>query len=52
MPTALGNPLVPFVPGILMVEGVLGVGDRDEPDGRRSLVRLQLDWPAVSGVLK
>lgn len=52
MPTALGNRLVPFVPGILMVEGVLGVGDRDEPDGRRSLIRLQLDWSAVSGVLK
>jgi hypothetical protein len=26
-----------------MVEGMLGVGDLDEPDGRRSLVRLQLD---------
>ena len=38
--------VVPFVPGILMVEGMLGVGDLDEPDGRRSLVRLQLDWSA------
>jgi hypothetical protein len=42
--------VVPFVPGILMVEGMLGVGDLDEPDGRRSLVRLQLDWPASVAV--
>jgi hypothetical protein len=52
MPSGFADKLVPFVPGILMVEGELGVGDRDEPDGRRSLVRLQIDWTAVSGVLK
>jgi len=55
LPLALAGRMVPFVPGILMVEGELSVGDRDEPDGRRSLVRLQLDWPASaagSGVVK
>jgi len=55
LPGALADRVVPFVPGILMVEGELAVGARDEPDGRRSLVRLQLDWPtlaAVPGVLK
>ncbi len=55
LPEPLAGSVVPFVPGILMVEGELGVGDRDEPDGRRSLVRLQLDWPAlpaVPGVVK
>ena len=50
LPLALAGRMVPFVPGILMVEGELSVGDRDEPDGRRSLVRLQLDWPALAAV--
>jgi hypothetical protein len=55
LPEPLAGRVVPFIPGILMVEGELAVGGRDEPDGRRSLVRLQLDWPtraAVPGVLK
>jgi hypothetical protein len=55
LPATLGGRRPPFVPGILMVEGVLGVGASDEPDGRRSFVRLQLDWsPAASasGVLQ
>ena len=50
LPPALAGLVVPFVPGILMVEGQLGVGARDEPDGRRSMVRLQLDWPALTAV--
>ncbi len=55
LPGLLAKRVVPYVPGIVMVEGVLGVGARDEPDGRRSFVRLQLDWPAkapASGVLQ
>ena len=55
LPEPLAGRVVTFIPGILMVEGELAVGCRDEPDGRRSLVRLQLDWPtraAVPGVLK
>jgi hypothetical protein len=36
---------MPYVPGILMLEGRLEVGLEDEPDGRRSLVRLAVDWP-------
>lgn len=55
LPSALSGRVAPYVPGILMLEGILGVGDRDEPDGRRSLVRLQLDWPVsspVAGVLQ
>lgn len=55
LPKALSGRVAPYVPGILMLEGILGVGDRDEPDGRRSLVRLQLDWPVTppaSGVLQ
>lgn len=38
----------PYVPGVLMLEGRLEVGAREEPDGRRSFVRLQLDWPPAS----
>lgn len=47
LPAALAARVAPYVPGVLMVEGILGVGARDEPDGRRSFVRLQLDWPAA-----
>ena len=36
---------MPYVPGVLMLEGRLEVGAVDEPDGRRSFVRLQLDPP-------
>lgn len=50
LPAALAGRTPPFVPGILMVEGVLGVGASEEPDGRRSYVRLQLDWPSVAPV--
>ena len=50
LPAALAGRVVPFVPGMLMVEGQLGVGALDEPDGRRSMVRLQLDWPALTAV--
>jgi hypothetical protein len=50
LPSALAGRAVPFIPGILMVEGVLSVGARDEPDGRRSYVRLQLDRPALAAV--
>lgn len=36
---------VPFTPGPLLLTGVLSVGNRPEPDGRISLVRLRLDPP-------
>lgn len=37
----------PYIPGVLMLEGRLDVGQQDEPDGRRSFVRLQLELPPV-----
>jgi len=37
--------LVPFTPGPLLLTGTLSVGNRPEPGGRVSLVRLQLDPP-------
>lgn len=46
LPSAMTARPAPYVPGVLMVEGWLEVGLRDEPDGRRSFVRLRLDWPA------
>ncbi len=39
-------PIVPFTPGPLLLTGTLSVGNRDEADGRVSLVRLQLDPPS------
>lgn len=36
---------VPFTPGLLLLTGVLDLGNRDEPDGRISAVRLRLDAP-------
>jgi hypothetical protein len=38
-------PAVPFTPDPLLLTGTLGVGNRNEPSGRVSLVRLQLDPP-------
>jgi hypothetical protein len=40
------SPVTPFTPGLLLLTGRLEVGDREEGDGRRSLVRLHLDPPA------
>ncbi len=42
VPAARGKP-VPFTPGPLLLTGTLSVGNRSEPDGRVSLVRLTLD---------
>jgi len=39
------TPLVPFTPGLLLLTGTLSVGNREEPDGRVSAVRLALDPP-------
>jgi hypothetical protein len=36
----------PFTPGLLLLTGTLSVGNRTEPDGRVSTVRLQLDPPS------
>ena len=35
--------VIPYVPGLIKVTGVLTVGNQEEADGRVSLVRLQLD---------
>ena len=37
------QPKVLFTPGLLLLTGRLEVGDREEPDGRHSIVRLHLD---------
>lgn len=37
------RPVVPHSRGLLLLTGRLEVGDREEPDGRHSLVRLHLD---------
>ncbi len=37
------QPITPFTPGLLLLTGRIEVGDREEADGRHSLVRLQLD---------
>jgi hypothetical protein len=38
--------LVPYTPGAMLLTGVLSVGNKPEPDGRISVVRLTLDPPA------
>lgn len=37
------QPKTPYTPGLLLLTGRLEVGDREEPDGRHSIVRLHLD---------
>lgn len=39
------TPIVPHTPGLLLLTGTLGLGNREEPDGRISTVRLALDPP-------
>lgn len=39
------NPITPYTPGLLLLTGKLDIGDREEADGRHSLVRLHLDPP-------
>lgn len=39
------SPIVPFTPGLVLLTGTLSVGNRQEPDGRVSSVRLNLDPP-------
>ena len=45
----LPDKAVPFVPGLMLLTGTLSVGNRAEPDGRISLVRLALDPPSKFG---
>lgn len=47
VPTLREQP-VPFVPGLMLLTGTLSLGNRPEPDGRISMVRLELDPPAKS----
>jgi hypothetical protein len=44
VPTCLGRE-IPFVPGPMLLTGILAVGHREEADGRMSLVRMELDPP-------
>jgi hypothetical protein len=47
------QPITPHTPGLLLLTGTVEVGDREEPDGRHSLVRLQVDrqpWPVPGAV--
>jgi len=44
-----GDRQVPYTPGLLLLTGTLDVGNREEPDGRVSLVRLVLDPPPGEG---
>ncbi len=45
VPTCLDR-AVPYTPGLMLLTGTLGVGLREEADGRNSIVRLALDPPA------
>jgi len=45
VPTLPDQP-VPHVPGLMLLTGTLHLGNRSEPDGRMSLVRLDLDPPS------
>ncbi len=38
-----GGLIVPHIPGLLKLTGILDLGNREEPDGRVSSVRLQID---------
>ncbi|MFO1432857.1 MAG: hypothetical protein U1F76_22520 [Candidatus Competibacteraceae bacterium] len=46
-----GTPAVPYVAGLLQLIGVLSVGNREEADGRVSVVRLRLDPALVRALL-
>jgi hypothetical protein len=41
----LRDQVVPHAPGLMLLTGTLSVGNRAEPDGRISLVRMELDPP-------
>jgi len=45
VPTMRDQP-VPYSPGLMLLTGTLSVGNQPEPDGRVSLVRLELDPPS------
>jgi hypothetical protein len=40
--------IVPFTPGLLLLTGELGIGPREEPDGRISTVRLRMHSPPAA----
>jgi hypothetical protein len=44
VPTLRGQP-VPHAPGLMLLTGTLSLGNQPEPEGRVSLVRLELDPP-------
>lgn len=48
VPTSPNNP-IPYTPGLMLLTGVLQVGNQTEPDGRISVVRLILDPPEKAG---
>jgi hypothetical protein len=41
--------VVPYAPGLMLLTGTLSVGNRTEPDGRISVVRLAMDPPEAVG---
>lgn len=45
LPAGQEQAVAPYQSGLLHVTGILGVGSREEADGRISLARLQLDAP-------
>jgi hypothetical protein len=46
LPPSQANNVAAHQPGLLVLTGTLGVGNREEGDGRFSMVRLQLDAPS------
>jgi len=44
----LGGRSVPFTPQLLLLTGLLSLGNREEADGRISVVRLTVDRPVTS----
>lgn len=47
VPDKVGQ-LVPYTPGPMLLTGVLSVGNKREPEGRISIVRLELDPPEAA----
>ena len=45
LPTEYRERQPPYFPSLLMIEGTLEFGPREETDGRISHVRLRLEWP-------
>jgi hypothetical protein len=51
LPPAQAGVVPPYQHGLLLLTGTLSVGNREEADGRVSIVRLQLDVPTDAAQL-